>query len=86
MRVLDRALTRLGATGISLDGATARFERQLTELTRPPRTASGDSGLAGATAALTSAVRTVEQLRTRSSEALRAQSVPSTARIRSLLE
>jgi hypothetical protein len=86
MRLLDRALTRLGATRISLDGATARFERQLTDLTHPPRTASGDAALAGSTAALTSAVRTSEQLRTRSGEAQSAQTVPSAARVRSLLE
>ena len=83
MRLLDRALTRLGATRISLDGATARFERQLTDLTHPPRTASGDAALAGSTAALTSAVRTSEQLRTRSGEAQSVQTVPSAARVRS---
>ena len=86
MRLLDRALTRLGATAISLDGATARFERQLAQITCPSRTASGDPSLANSTAALTSAVRTAEQLRARPDDARSAQGLPPSGQIRSLLE
>jgi flagellin-like hook-associated protein FlgL len=85
MRLLDRALARLGATAASLDGATARFEHELSQLTSPARTANGGAALTSTPAAMSAAMRTSDQLRSRPQNATVAQAAPSVAQSRSLL-
>ena len=64
MRALDRVLTRLAATALSLDGAAARVKDQLDGLLRPGTTAGSEPALTGEGAALTSSTLTGDRLRT----------------------
>jgi hypothetical protein len=86
MHALDRALGRLTSTALSLDGAVARFRRDLDLLTSPGQTASGEPALTGATAALTSTVLTADRLQAQPDEATVAQGSPLASRVRSLLD
>jgi len=85
MHALDQGMRRLSATAASLDGATARVERLLTQLTSPATTVSGEVALRGTTAAMAAAMLTSDQLRARPEDAMAAQEAASVARVRHLL-
>jgi len=85
MHALDQGVRRLSVTAASLDGATARVEGMLAQLTSPATTVSGEVALQGTTAALSAAMLTSDQLRARPKNATAAQEAPSVARVRRLL-
>jgi flagellin-like hook-associated protein FlgL len=85
MHALDQGVRRLSVTAASLDGATARVEGMLAQLTSPATTVSGEVAIQGTTAALSAAMLTSDQLRARPKDAMAAQEAPSAARVRRLL-